>query len=100
MIAPALRAVFEFGATSDARKGDSLDSSNYDYLTNFRVTPAYQYDIFIEHPKDVLRLATVTQRVGEDSRYGENYTMLTYDTHGTENKGFRKDEKLAREGKK
>lgn len=98
--APPLRAVLEFEAASDARDGNPLDSSNVNFLTDFRVTPAYQYDIFIEHPVNVTNRATVAQRIGEDSRYGETYTMLTYDTHGTENKGFRKDEKLAREGKK
>ena len=99
--APELRAVFEVEAASDKRSsGTPPDSSNEDFLTRFRVTPAYQYDVLLEHPASVLTRATVAQKIGEYDREGFNITMLTYDTHGTENKGFRKDEKLAREGKK
>ncbi len=97
--APELRAVFEFEAASDKRNGDgTLDNSNIDYLTNFRVTPAYQYDIFIEHPDTVTNRATVAQRIGQYDRFGLKYTVLTYDTHGTEHKGFRRDEREAERG--
>ena len=93
---PELRAVLEVEAASDLR-GGTIDSQQLDFLTNFRVTKAYQYDILIVHPSATTNLATVAQRIGDYSRYGVGYTMLTYDTHGTENKGFRKDEKLKRE---
>jgi hypothetical protein len=90
--------VFEVAATSNERNGTELGDCNF--LSDFRVEPAYQYDIFLEHPASVVNLATVVQKIGRTERGVKNYTMLTYDTHGTENKGFRKDEKLAREGKK
>lgn len=95
---PELRAVFEVEATSDMRNGgDMADYVNF--LTDFYVKPAYQYDIFLEYPATVTNLATVAQKIGKYGRL-ENvnqatlaYTILTYDTHGTENKGFRKDER-------
>lgn len=94
--APELRAVFEVEAASDLRgPGVQIEKSNVDFITRFRVTPAYQYDVFIEHPHLVTNRATVAQKIGEYSRYGDNYRMLTYDTHGTEHKGFRRDEREA-----
>ena len=90
---PALRAVIEIDAFSNMRPASN--TYVYDFLTNFRVTPAYQYDVFLEHPASVVNLATVAQRIGTYDRYNPNYTVLTYDTHGTENKGFRKDEREA-----
>lgn len=92
--APELRAVFEVEAASE-----KYSDSNVDYITGFRVTPAYQYDVFIEHPVNVTNLATVAQKIGEYERGGLTCTVITYDTHGTVNKGFRKDEKVAREKK-
>lgn len=99
LCAPDLRAVFEIEAASDKRKpGAVIDSNaNENSLTEFRVTPAYQFDIYVEHPEDNMELATVAQKIGEWQRSATDYTILTYDTHGTENKGFRKDEKLKRE---
>lgn len=92
--APELRAVFEVDATSDMRgEGVELDASNSDFLTRFRVTPAYQYDVYLEHPAAVTNRATVAQKIGEYEREGLDYTMLTYDTHGTEHRGFRRDER-------
>lgn len=92
--APELRAVFEVEAASDMRgDGVTLDASNCDSLTRFRVTPAYQYDIYLEHPAAVTNRATVAQKIGKYYRDSRYYTMLTYDTHGTEHKGFRRDER-------
>jgi len=93
--APELRAVFEVLATADSRPltEPSASNANVNFLTEFRVTPAYQYDIFLEYPENVTNLATVAQKIGKYKRFGVNYTMLTYDTHGTENKGFHKDER-------
>lgn len=94
VLAPELRAVFEVEAASDMRgEGAVLDASNSDFLTRFRVTPAYQYDIYLEHPAAVTNRATVAQKIGPYDRAGRKYTMLTYDTHGTEHKGFRRDER-------
>lgn len=90
---PELRAVIEIEACSSVRPVNN--NYTYDFLTNFRVTPAYQYDVFLEHPVSAVNLATVAQRIGTYDRYNPNYTVLTYDTHGTENKGFRKDEREA-----
>ena len=91
---PELRAVFEIDADSDKRPDEN--SSDFDFLTRFRVSPAYQYDVFIEHPSTVTNRATVAQKVflsiGEHRDSIIN-AVRTYDTHGTENKGFRKDEK-------
>ena len=91
--APELRAVFEVEAASNLRNG--TQRTDFERLTDFKVTPAYQYDIFLEHPASVVNRATVAQRVvaGEYDRKGTSNTIRTYDTHGTDNKGFRKDEK-------
>lgn len=86
--APELRVVFEVEAAAFERT-----VSDVDFLTDFRVTPAYQYDVLLEHPASVTNLATIAQIVGEYSDAGLKHTVLTYDTHGTENKGFRKDER-------
>ena len=99
--APDLRAVFEVEAASEKRADglelSELGTSDITKLTRFRVTPAYQFDVFIEHPTGVTNRATVAQKTGYSRRVGRkiesNYTVLTYDTHGTDNKGFRKDEK-------
>lgn len=99
--APELRAVLEVEAMSSLRTGTQLVDDGYERITDFRVTPAYQYDIFLEHPQLITNRATVAQRVltGKYNVLGTGNTVRTYDTHGTENKGFRKDEKLARENK-
>lgn len=88
--APELRAVFEVEAFSDERK--TIDGQK-DFLTDFKVTPAYQYDVFLEHPADVTNRATVAQKIGVYQRPGLKLAVITYDTHGTDNKGFRKDER-------
>lgn len=88
--APELRAVFEVVAAASERA-----ESNIDFLTQFKVTPAYQYDIFLEHPFGVTNRATVAQIIGKYDDEGLLHTVMTYDTHGTENKGFRKDEREA-----
>lgn len=88
--APELRAVFEVEAHSNLR---IKENSAIDFLTNFRVTLAYQYDIFLEYPEFVTNRATVAQIIGDSDRYNSSFSLLTYDTHGTENKGFRKDER-------
>jgi len=100
--APELRAVFELEALAARPVADG----QWNLVTDFRVTPAYQYDIsFLQ--RDILNgssiivtnRATVAQRIGllEDESLDKYraYTLLTYDTHGTENKGFRKDEREA-----
>lgn len=100
--APDLRAVFEVVAASDARP-EAADKSEKDFLTWFRVTPAYQYDILLEHPAARTNLATVAQRIliGKSARGANKYSVRTYDTHGTEHKGFRQDEReLERSGRK
>ncbi|MBR5548726.1 MAG: hypothetical protein IKU71_03250 [Kiritimatiellae bacterium] len=89
--APELRAVFEVEAASDARPHQN---DQEDFVRDFRVTPAYQYDVFLEHPYTVTNRATVAQIIGTYERFsGNQFTVLTYDTHGTENKGFRRDER-------
>lgn len=101
--APELRAVFEIEAMASKRpKAGPIDPDGNDvnFLTDFGVAPAYQYDVFLEHPKGITNLATVAQRVllaHPQGRNGAKFSVRTYDTHGTENKGFRKDEKLKRE---
>lgn len=87
--APEMRAVFEV----ERRRCTSVNQTSKNFLTDFSVTPAYQFDVFLEHPSNVSNLATVAQRVGEYSREGYDFTVLTYDTHGTEHKGFRYDER-------
>ena len=92
--APDLRAVFEVVAVSDARP-EASDKSEKDFLTGFMVTPAYQYDVFLEHPAAKTNLATVAQRIliGKSARGVNKYSVRTYDTHGTDHKGFRQDER-------
>ena len=65
-------------------------------LIVFRVTPAYQYDVFLEHPLGTEpKPATVAQRIGEYSPKDNEswFSVLPYDTRGTEHKGFRYDER-------
>ena len=90
--APEMRAVFEVEAASDMRP-TAEKANNVDVLTEFGVTPAYQYDVFLEHPNSVVNRATVAQKIGKYNRRGTTHTVLTYDTHGTEHKGFRQDER-------
>ena len=106
--APELRAVFEVEAASSMRNGETLSEPHRDALNAFRVTPAYQYEILIEHPSTVTNRATIAQKTGgygRDKNTGKlavyNNSMITYDTHGTEHKGFRQDEReLERSGRK
>ena len=94
--APELRAVFEVEAASNSRlEGMTIDEGQVDFLSDFMVTPAYQYDVFLEHPRGVTNRATVAQLVGvyDEKKRKANYSVLTYDTHGTEHKGFRQDER-------
>lgn len=95
--APELRVVIEVDAVSSKRNGGMMTADEYDMVTKLRVTPAWQYDVYLEHPEGVINLATVAQKIGTheyDFDYPD-YSLLTYDTHGTENKGFRKDERDA-----
>jgi len=87
---PDLRAVFQIDADANERKNEKR------VLQNFKVIPGYQYDVSLVYPKGTTNLATVAQRMGE-IQYGQDlvYSVFTYDTHGTENKGFRKDEREA-----
>lgn len=95
--APELRAVFEVEALSSKRDGveKSTDAKHgIDTIRDFRVTPAYQFDVFVEYPSTVTNRATVAQRVGKQLGVNlKDFSVRTYDTHGTDNKGFRKDEK-------
>ena len=98
--APDLRAVLEVEASADSRPEDKDDQNTggnkNDFLTDFRVTPAYQFDVFLEHPIFVTNRATVAQLVmtgSKDRRGNEVLSVRTYDTHGTEHKGFRQDER-------
>ena len=100
--APDLRAVLEYEAFSPTRQNQSEVERrpNVDSLTKFRVTPAYQYNVYVEHPILVTNCATIAQKVGKYRKTtgraaGLDYSIVTYDTHGTENKGFRKDEREA-----
>ena len=73
-------------------------------ISKIEVTPAYKFDVYLEYPIDPnrafeewgpsLKLATVAQPCTPD-RANANPVVITYDTHGTENKGFRKDEREA-----
>lgn len=102
--APDLRAVLEVEASADSRPENedpeeadpSPTSDQNDFLADFRVTPAYQFDVFLEYPAFVTNRATVAQLVMtgvEDDRGGELLAVRTYDTHGTDHKGFRQDER-------
>ena len=109
-----LRAVLEVEASADSRPLEETDgtgrqadgevnANKIDFLTDFRVTPAYQFDVFLEHPVSVTNRATVVQLVmtgHQDNRGNEILAVRTYDTHGTEHKGFRKDEKDFEESKR
>lgn len=98
--APEMRTIFEF------ETNPQNDRQENPIVTKFKVTPGYQYDISLVHPEGVTNLATVAQRMGKytyNSTSGSQattannslFTVLTYDTHGTDNKGFRKDEREA-----
>ena len=104
IVSPELRVVFEIETTSDSRpmlkSEDNEDSGKLDFLSYLKVTPAYQYDVFIEHPTMVTNKATVAQKVVDASSTARTKpkVVITYDTHGTENKGFRYDERQSRNG--
>ena len=97
--APELRAVFEVEAVSNTRPNPPADNplnQQLDFLTYFKVTPAYQYDVFLEHPVSMTNRATVAQKTFKQTGPAIRdvvFSILTYDTHGTDNKGFRKDER-------
>lgn len=92
VVAPEMRAVFEV----ERVPGRMPNKTSGNFLTRFRVTPAYQYDIFLEYPLGTEpQRATVAQKMGIYTRGSVSNWMVTYDTHGTENKGFRKDEREA-----
>ena len=91
--APELRAVVEVEAASKQRPDVK---TSFDVVSDFRVTPAYQYDVFLEHPHGITNRATVAQKIiSSYDQYNAPHAVMTYDTHGTENKGFRKDEREA-----
>ena len=84
MSAPDLRVVFDVKFL----RGEKVQ------LQKFKVASGYQYDVMLEYPEGTTNLATVAQRVGEYSRGKITlFTILTYDTHGTEHMGFRYDER-------
>ena len=105
---PDLRAVFEIVACSEVRNEGSFEPvvsedgstqvpSREDFISNFRVTPAYQYDIFLKCPNvqyadEKGDLATVAQLIPKTDK-SIGFPIITYDTHGTEHKGFRYDER-------
>lgn len=86
--APEMRAVFEIESSLQQ------DADKIRVLKDFKVTPGYQYDIFVKYPGGDPILATVAQRMGEYTYSTSDllYSILTYDTHGTEHKGFRWEE--------
>ena len=97
---PELRAVFEVEAASSMRDEKNIADSQRDEVGAFMVTPAYQYEILLVHPSTVTNRATVAQKIGGHVRESTtvpvpayNNTMISYDTHGTEHKGFRQDER-------
>ena len=97
---PDLRAVFEVIASSNIR-GLGRESTSEDFVSELRVSPAYQYDVFLKCPNVKYAdengdLATVAQLIPAlESGRSVGFPIMTYDTHGTENKGFRKDEREA-----
>lgn len=88
----------------ECRNSVSSADLSYTEINSIMVSPAYKFDIYVEYPVDPLRkfgawssdwkLATVAQPCMPD-RANANPIVITYDTHGTENKGFRKDEREA-----
>lgn len=70
-------------------------------LNKFEVYPAYEYELSVESrlgDGPVARnLATVVHLNIETTRKSK-CTAISYDTHGTANPGFRKDEREAKEG--
>lgn len=97
--APELRAVFEVEAYSAVRGSvgpgsPDDDAGRTDYVTNFRVTPAYQWDVSLG-VNGITNLATVAQKVllddlPVDPTESGNNRIVTYDTHGTGSKGYPK----------
>ena len=102
---PDLRVVFEMIAASTKRTGENTTATSgtnfgsEDFIESFKVAPAYQYDIFLKCPNVIYSLdvgvrATVAQLMPKDDD-SIGYPIITYDTHGTDNRGFRKDEREA-----
>ena len=72
--------VFYIGNAQENDKNVSLKSRAYTFSESAEMTP------------DTYRYFTEELTVG-GKEYGGTYTMLTYDTHGTEHRGFRRDER-------
>ena len=67
-------------------------------FNKFEVYPAFEYEILVESQNEGERiaknLATVVH-LDIDTTRNSKCTAISYDTHGTENPGFRKDEREA-----
>lgn len=94
---PDLSMVLDVSTSCAARKNGDALLGDANKFTRMEVWPAYEYSINVEYPKWNTNLATVVhldmkERGGGDDDYR---AAITYDTHGTENRGFRKDEREA-----
>lgn len=101
--APDLRAVFEIVALASVRTGTGvvlptqgeIISSSEDFIEKFAVEPAYQYDVFLKCPNVVYSQPFGVRATVAQLLYSTNKVppIITYDTHGTEHRGFRYDER-------
>lgn len=98
-----LKMVLEVWPYDEKRIGNTGEGSST-VIYEIEVRPAYKFDIYLEYPIKPLRrfgewdpdfkLATVVQ-TGMPDRQNPNPIAIIYDTPGTENKGWRKDEREA-----
>lgn len=85
-------------ATANGNKSNSNEYNEYNRVANFEVYPAYEYSIDLDYPYGYTNSATVVHldHVGL-IRDNSRRAAVTYDAHGTLNKGWRADERDWRE---
>lgn len=96
VITPDLSMVLE--TTCVSRQDGSMLFGEANKFTKLEVWPAYEYEISVEHPHDEIKLATVVHldmKARGTTGASDYRTAITYDTHGTDNKGWRRDEREA-----
>lgn len=73
------------------------DYNEYNRVANFEVYPAYEYSIDVDYPYGYTNSATFVHLDYLGINRNKNRSAITYDAHGTLNKGWRTDEKDWRE---
>lgn len=76
---------------------NSNEYNEYNRVANFEVYPAYEYSIDVDYPYGYTNSATFVHLHHLGPNRDNKRRAITYDAHGTLNKGWRTDEKDWRE---